>query len=55
MKATEQIIAGYVSLQDREAFKTLKRQHQQLLDDVRIHGVSWFQTIGRERYPRQGD
>jgi hypothetical protein len=42
MKAIEQIIAGYVSLKDREALKQLKHHRQLLLDDVRIHSVPGF-------------
>ena len=40
MKAIKQIVAGYVSLNDRQALEKLRHHRQQLLDDVGIHGVS---------------
>ncbi|MCC8960065.1 hypothetical protein H8B02_43680 [Bradyrhizobium sp. Pear77] len=42
MKAIEQIIAGYVSLKNRQALEQLRDHRQHLLDDVRTHGVPGF-------------
>ncbi|QIG95974.1 MULTISPECIES: hypothetical protein [unclassified Bradyrhizobium] len=39
MKAIEQIVAGFVSLKDRQALEKLKHHRRQLLDDVQTHGV----------------
>ncbi|WP_342728590.1 hypothetical protein AAFG07_19055 [Bradyrhizobium sp. B097] len=42
MKAIEQIIAGYVSLKNRQALEQLRDHRQHLLDDVRTHSVPGF-------------
>lgn len=42
MKAIEQIIAGYVSLMNRQALEQLRDHRQRLLDDVRTHSVPGF-------------
>ena len=42
MKAIEQIIAGYVSLMDRQALQELRDHRRRLLDDVRTHSVPGF-------------
>ncbi|MHC2461890.1 hypothetical protein [Bradyrhizobium embrapense] len=42
MKAIEQIIAGYVSLKNRQALEQLRDHRRQLLDDVRTHSVPGF-------------
>ena len=42
MNAIEQIIAGYVSLKNRQALEQLRDHRQQLLDDVRTHSVPGF-------------
>lgn len=42
MKAIEQIIAGYVSLKNRQALEQLRDHRQQLPDDVRTHSVPGF-------------
>ena len=42
MKAIEQIIAGYVSLKNRQALEELRDHRQRLLDGVRTHCVPGF-------------
>ncbi|MBR1207396.1 MULTISPECIES: hypothetical protein [unclassified Bradyrhizobium] len=42
MKAIEQIIAGYVSLKNRQALEQLRDHRQHLLDDVRTHSFPGF-------------
>ncbi|MGF6309881.1 hypothetical protein ABIB82_004122 [Bradyrhizobium sp. i1.8.4] len=42
MKAIEQIIAGYVSLKNRQALEQLRDHRQRLLDGVRTHSVPGF-------------
>ena len=44
MKAIEQIIAGYVSLKNRQALEQLRDHRQHLLDDVRTHSVPGFRA-----------
>jgi hypothetical protein len=42
VKAIEQIVAGFVSLKDRQALEKLKHHRRQLLDDVQTHDVPGF-------------
>lgn len=42
MKAIEQIIAGYVSLEKRQALEEIRDHRQRLLDDVRTRSVPGF-------------
>ncbi|MGF6313425.1 hypothetical protein [Bradyrhizobium sp. I1.14.4] len=42
MRAIEQIIAGYVSLNDRQALEEVRDHRQRLLDDVRTRQVPGF-------------
>jgi hypothetical protein len=42
MKAIEQIIAGYVSLKNRQALEEIRDHRQRLLDSVRTHSVPGF-------------
>ena len=42
MKAIEQIIAGYVSLKNRQALEELRDHRQRLLDGVRAYNVPGF-------------
>ena len=44
MKAIEQIIAGYVSLRNRQALEELREHRQRLLDGVRTYSVPGFKT-----------
>ncbi|MCC8982544.1 hypothetical protein [Bradyrhizobium acaciae] len=42
MKAIEQIIAGYVSLKNRQALEELREHRRRLLDGVRAYSVPGF-------------
>ncbi|WP_076858130.1 hypothetical protein [Bradyrhizobium mercantei] len=42
MNAIEQIIAGYVSLKNRQKLEELRDHRQRLLDDVRASSVPGF-------------
>ena len=40
-KAIEHIVAGYVTLKNREALQEIRDHRQRLLHDSRMHGGSW--------------
>ena len=42
MNAIEQIIAGYVSLRNRQALEELREHRQRLLEGVQAHSVPGF-------------
>jgi hypothetical protein len=45
-KAIEQIVAGYVTLKNRQALQEIRDHRQRLLHDSRMHSGSWVSVEG---------
>lgn len=45
-KAIEQIVAGYVTLKNREALQEIRDHRQRLLQNSRMHSGSWVSVAG---------
>lgn len=45
-KAIEQIVAGYVTLKNREALQEIRDHRQRLLQNSRMHSGSWVSVEG---------
>jgi len=45
-RAIEQIVAGYVTLKNRQALQEIRDHRQRLLHDSRMHSGSWVSVEG---------